>query len=103
MNIKKLLGQRLKEIRKNKKITQERLAELIGIDTSSISHIENGKYYPTAENLDKILEILDIKPNELFSFESYASHENLLNEMYESMKQNAELTKLMYKFYIAVK
>ena len=41
-NIKKLLGQRIKELRKSKKITQEKLAEKIGIGTSNISYIENG-------------------------------------------------------------
>ena len=41
-NIKKLLGQRIKELRKSKKITQEELAKKIGIGTSNISYIENG-------------------------------------------------------------
>ena len=103
MNIKKLLGKRIQEIRKYKKITQEQLAELIGVDTSSISHIENGKYYPTAENLDKILEKLDIRPHEIFAFESYASSEDLRQEMIDSMKKDDKLTKLMYRFYLTVK
>ena len=51
MDIKKLLGKKIKEIRKNKNFTQEKMAELIGIETASLSNIENGKYYPTAENL----------------------------------------------------
>ena len=57
MNIKKLLGKKIQKIRKTRGITQEKLAELVELDTSSISHIENGKYYPSAENLEKIHEI----------------------------------------------
>ena len=103
MNIKKLLGCRLQEIRKSRKITQEQLAEYIGVDTSSISNIESGKYFPSADNLDKILKSLNIRPYELFSFESCALHKDLLSEMTEAMKKDEKLTKLMYKFYLAVK
>ena len=44
MNLKKLLGKRLQEIRRNKKITQEQLAEYIGVEPISISNIEVGRY-----------------------------------------------------------
>lgn len=103
MNIKKLLGKRLKEIRKTRRLTQEQVAEYISIDTSSISNIENGKYYPTAENLDKILKILNVTPSEIFTFESLAPQEELIKEMFSSMQDNEKLTRLMYKFYSAVK
>lgn len=103
MNIKKLLGKRIQEIRKSKRMTQEQLSELIGIEPASLSNIENGKYYPTAENLDKILSVLNVKPGELFEFEHHASQDELLDEMYTAMKSNKELTVLMYKFYNSVK
>lgn len=103
MNIKKLLGKRIQEIRKKQNITQEYLAELVDIDTSSMSHIENGKHYPSAENLDKILKVLNIKPSEIFSFESYAPIEELIEEMVSSMQTDENLTKLMYKFYLCIK
>lgn len=45
-NIKSLLGKRIKEIRKKRGLTQEKLAELAGIETPSLSNIENGKNYP---------------------------------------------------------
>lgn len=103
MNIKKLLGKRIQEIRKYKKMTQEQLSELVGIEPSSLSNIENGKYYPTAENLDKIITVLKITPKELFTLEHNANADELLNEMYNAMKENKELTVLMYKFYSTIK
>ena len=103
MNIKKLLGKRLQEIRKSKNLTQEKLAEMIDVETSSISNIEVGKYYPTAENLDKILKILDVKPCDIFMFESFLPKEELINEMVNAMKKNENLTKMMYKFFCAIK
>ncbi len=103
MDIKKLLGKRLKEIRKRRKITQEQVAEFVGIETPSISNIENGKYFPTAENLDKILKILNVRPSDIFTFESLANKDELIKEMLTSMEKDEGLTKMMYKFYMAVK
>ena len=73
------------------------------MDTSSISHIENGKYYPTAENLEKIMEVLQIKPSDIFGYEYYADNNNLIEEMVFEMRNNNKLTKLMYKFYSTIK
>lgn len=99
MDIRKLLGCRIKELRKSKNITQERLAELVNIDTVSLSNIERGKYYPTAENLNKILAVLNAEPAELFNFQHLASHKELLDEMVNVMGHNENLTRLMYKFF----
>jgi len=103
MNIKKLLGKKLQQIRKSRKLTQEQVAEYVGVDTASISNIENGKYYPNAENLDKIMQILNIKPSEVFTFESYSPVCDLINEMLDNMRKDEKLTRLIYKFYLAVK
>lgn len=101
--IKQLLGKRIKEIRRTKKLTQEQLAEFIGIETSSISNIENGRYFPTAENLDKIIQVLQITPTELFVVEHNNDNDYLIEELINAMKNDTKLTKLMYKFYLAVK
>ena len=90
MNIKKLLGKKIQKIRKTRGITQEKLAELVELDTSSISHIENGKYYPSAENLEKILKVLKITPSELFMMEANATIKDLLEEMNNAM-QNTKI------------
>ncbi len=103
MDIKKLLGKKIQKIRKTRGITQEKLAELVELDTSSISHIENGKYYPSAENLEKILKVLEITPSELFMMEANAPAKDLIEEMYSAMQNDENLTRLMYKFYRSVK
>ena len=80
MNIKQLLGKRIKELRKRQKLTQEKLAECIGMDTVSLCNIENGKYYPTADNLEKIIQSLNTSLQELFYFEQ---HQNEINNILE--------------------
>lgn len=101
--IKELFGKRLKEIRKAKKLTQEQLAEYIGVDTSSVSNIENGRYFPSSENMDNILKVLNVTPVEFFCFEHNNDSRQLLDEMVTEMRKNDQLTRLMYKFFISVK
>lgn len=102
MDIKKLMGKRIQLLRKSKKITQEKMAEVMGIETVSLSNIERGKYYPTAENLNKIITILDVEPQDLFAFKDLAPHKELLDEMWARLKSDEKLTRLVYKFFKSV-
>lgn len=103
MNIKKLLGKRIREIRLKNKYTQEKLAELAGIEIPSLSNIENGKNYPNNETLEKIAAALSVRPFELFIFEYYEDEETLRNEMIKSMKEDDILTKKMYQYFLCIK
>jgi DNA-binding XRE family transcriptional regulator len=53
-SVKKLLGQRIKEIRKSKNLTQPALAELVNVDSKYISRIETGNSYPSLDTLEKL-------------------------------------------------
>ena len=48
---------------------QHELADRIGINMQSLSKIERGLNYPTFDTLEKIMEVLDVTPNELLSGE----------------------------------
>ena len=48
MDPKKILGKKIQTYRKLRQITQEKLAETIGIETISLSKIETGRNYPTS-------------------------------------------------------
>lgn len=102
-NIKKLLGQRIKELRKSKKITQEELAEKIGIGTSNISYIENGKYAPSIENFEKIAEVLEVEPCELYKFAHHKTTSEIKSELFTALENDEKLLKLMYKIYLGLK
>ena len=58
-DIKQLLGQKIKELRKNQRLSQQQLAELANIDQRSLSHIECGNTFPSKIliNLSKALNI----------------------------------------------
>lgn len=67
-DIKKLLGKRIKELRRLQGISQQRLAELANIDQRSLSHIECGDTFPSKALLD-IAAALNIELKDLFDFE----------------------------------
>lgn len=64
--LKKIFGENVKLIRKSKKITQEKLAELIEIDLRQLARIEAGESFVTAETIEKLSEKLDVPYSMLF-------------------------------------
>ncbi len=102
-NIKILLGRKIREFRKNKKMTQEQLAELVGIGTPNISYFETGKFTPAVETLEKIAKALDVEIYELYMFKPLKSVPEIKKELIEKINSEDELAKLLYKFYLSVK
>lgn len=74
---KKLLGKRIRQLRKNNGLSQERFAELIGIDPNSVSRIECGVHYPSLDTLEKIATILKIEMRDLFLFNNKETAEEM--------------------------
>lgn len=68
-DILKKLGMRIREERKKKKLTQEKLAEMVDLSTDYIGYIERGKQTPYLKTLERIAESLDVEVYELFMFE----------------------------------
>ncbi len=66
--IKKLIGKRIKELRKEHNLSQQELAELINIDQRNLSNIECGISFPS-KSLLQIAEAFDISLKDLFDFE----------------------------------
>ena len=60
-------GQRLRQFRTHKGISQENLAALSGLDRTYIGGIERGERNPTLKNIVKIAAALQISPSELFN------------------------------------
>ena len=70
---KKMLGKRIKELRKSKNFTQEKLAELIGFEPNHITKIEAGIHFPQPEKLEKLAQIFDVQVRDLFDYEHKVS------------------------------
>lgn len=59
------MGDRIREARKNKKFTQEQLAELLDISVEFVSHIERGSRLPSMQVFIKLIEVLNVSADYL--------------------------------------
>lgn len=76
------IGQRLRKLRKGKKLTQQELAEIVGVNRRLIGEIEAGKgtsllvfvkLLKVFNKSDKLLEILEssaVSPKDMFKMEN---------------------------------
>ena len=76
-------GENLKNLRKIKKLSQEKLAEKVGVSRQSISKWECGEAYPEMDNILILCKIFNCKLNDLI-------HEDLtdINSLGEDVKMN---------------
>ena len=60
-------GQRVRELRESKRMTQDELASGAGVQRPEISKIENGKSEPNLRTIRKIARTLEMSLSELFT------------------------------------
>ncbi len=68
MKNKLILKNKLKEIRKEKNISQQELADMVGVSRNTISSLETGQYEPTAKLAYVLAIALDLKFEDIFYF-----------------------------------
>jgi transcriptional regulator with XRE-family HTH domain len=59
-------GKTLRELRTERALSQEKVAELAGLDRNYIGMIERGERNPAVVNVVKIAKALGVKPADLF-------------------------------------
>lgn len=72
-----LIGNRIRNARDAKKLTQEKLGELVELTPNAISNIENGTSCPNLKNIVAITQVLEISIDYLM-----APPQSDRNEMY---------------------
>ena len=87
---KKMFGKRIKELRKSRNMTQEKLAELVGFEPNHITKIEAGKHFPQPEKLEILARIFDIQVKDLFDFEHKLPVSNLKYKITEWLKEASD-------------
>ena len=68
MDIKIMVGKRVKELRKRLGISQEELADIAGLDRTYITSVECGKRNISIVNIDKLAVALQVTLKEFFDF-----------------------------------
>ena len=99
IDIDKILGEIFKEYRINSKLTQEKIAEKLGISVKYISRIENGTGGVKVETLVNYMNILGISPNVIF--EKLIVNESLKSQM-ELSNRASKLTDDKINFIISI-
>ena len=68
-SLRNKFGQKLRRIRIERRLTQEKFAEAVGISVDFLSLVERGVNAPSFENLEKIAKRLRVPVAELFTFD----------------------------------
>lgn len=58
----------LKEVRKNADVTQQQLADALGVSLATVGNWERGVTYPDAEQVWRCAEALGCTPNDIFGW-----------------------------------
>jgi transcriptional regulator with XRE-family HTH domain len=64
--LRNLVGDRVRDIRKSKGLTQQKLAELSNLDDAYIGSVERGERNFSIDSLEKIVVALKVQPSEFF-------------------------------------
>ena len=65
-----MLGHHMQQIRRSRNLTQEQVAELLGMDRVSIGYIEQGRRAPKLSTLFSLARVYDVDMQEFFSLPS---------------------------------
>ena len=97
MDLKQMIGARIKEVRSKKGLTQEQLSERIDINPKYLSSIERGKENPTLNTLIKLAQSLDVNIDDFFAMvevENPEKRKDLIVSLLD--KANDDQLKLAY-------
>ncbi len=93
------IGNRIKEIRKKRGLTQAKLAEKINVDPKYISRLETGNSTPSIATIAKLSDTLDVEMFNFFIVES-DKKKNQLIELINSKLPKASIKELNAIFEI---
>ena len=102
-DIAKIIGQRIRNYRTQKGLSQEKLAELAGCHPTYIGQLERGEKNATLESVEKIASAMDISLSELFDKLGKSGSNNIAAKCYDlvASKNEAE-QKQLYKMLQAM-
>jgi len=98
MDIKRAVGKRIKIVRQRSGLTQDQLAEQVGLSPKYISGIERGVENPTMDILIRLAKMLGVEPYDLFLFGESEESEKTLRKGIEKMVREADREKLQLYF-----
>ena len=93
-----IIGERIKEARKNKNMTQQELGEKLGVSKVSVCGYEKGVRIPTIENFTQLLDVLDVSSDYLLGREFSVVCEDEESYNISLAKEDIEILKEIKKY-----
>ena len=87
---KKLLGVRIKELRKTRGLSQEQLSKKIDIDPKHLSRIESGRSFPSLDTLENLANALHADLKDFFEFAHEAKNTRELKEIINNLLKEVD-------------
>jgi len=85
----KKVGERIRQLRKERNLSQEQLAERSGLHTNYVGQGERGEKNLTLETLEKIVSGLDVSLEELFRHLGPMEKKDALGEIVELLSKRS--------------
>lgn len=85
-----LFGMRIKELRTDRKLSQEQLAEKAGISSKYMSRIEMGQHFPSIDILTKLAKALAVELKDFFEFAHEAKNVSELKKYLNALIKEAD-------------
>lgn len=98
---KELLGSRIKELRKLRKLSQDELSEVVEIDPKHLSRIEVGRGFPSLDTLEKLATALQVELKDFFEFAHETGDPKELKRIMDGIVREADRDKLKLLVKIA--
>jgi len=106
-NVKKIFGLNLKKLRCSRNLTQEKLAEKVGLEYKTISFIETGRAFVSSEAIASLCNYFNVEPEIFFKSRYVEPGQNELDLLQDinRLLADCECNKLqsIYNVIVALK
>ena len=89
-DIAKIIGQRIRNYRTQKGLSQEKLAELAGCHPTYIGQLERGEKNATLESVEKITSAMDVSLSQLFDKLGESGNDSIASKCYDLVASKTE-------------
>jgi len=102
----KLFGMRMRELRTSRKLSQEQLAEKVGISPKYMSRIETGSQFPSFGIITKLADALQVEVKDFFEFTHEAGNimelKEIIKNLLKELEDDKDKLKVTVKFLRAL-
>ncbi len=93
-----IIGNRIKEARKSKGLSQQQLGDMLGVSKVSVCGYETGTRIPTLDNFLQLVEILDLTPDYILGREVDVIAEDVEGYSVKLSKNDIEIINELKKY-----